>query len=119
MTTRTTKSNKDNGVQIPFNTPEFIEAWAEWLQYRKERKLTAYTPTGIKRTFNGLVRDSGNNQNTAIAMIHYAMEKSWQGLFPIPKSYNNGQATKQPITNDKLKDALTERLEQWKQNSGQ
>jgi hypothetical protein len=43
-------------------------------------------------------------------MIHYAMEKSWQGLFPIPKSYNNGQATKKPITNEKLKDALTERF---------
>lgn len=97
---------KMNGAQLPWNEQVFIEAWQEWLQYRRERHIASYTGTGLKRTFSALVRDSGNDMAVAIKIIGRSIELSYQGLFPLPKSY--GQ---QPvITADKLKDALSQRI---------
>lgn len=71
---------------LPFEGPEFKAAWDEWIQYRKERKLPGYKPTGLKRTFAGLIRDSNNNIKTAIEIIHFSIEKNWQGLFPLKQN---------------------------------
>ena len=79
----------DNGVHMPFNDDRFIEKWAEWLQYRKERRLPNYVPTGLKRTFNAIIRDSGNDPKIAVLMIEQAIEKSWMGIYPL-KTTNNG-----------------------------
>lgn len=84
---------KDNGVQLPWNDDQFIEKWSEWLQFRSERRLARYVPTGLKRTFSMLIRDSNNNVQTAIAMIDQSLEKGWQGIFPL-KQQNNGQNNK-------------------------
>jgi len=84
------KSNlKDNGVQIPFNHDGFIEKWQEWLQYRKERRLAAYAPTGLKATFTKLKRISLDNPETAIKIIDQSLENGWQGLFEL-KPLTNG-----------------------------
>lgn len=93
------KSNpKDNGVQIPFTDENFLQKWQEWLQYRKERRLATYTPTGLKRTFNKLVEDSQNDFRLAIQIIDQSLAMGWQGLFPI-KAINNA-AHIQSVTNN-------------------
>lgn len=74
---------KENGVQLPFNNEEFIEKWAEWLEYRKERRLAAYVPRGLKMTFTKLINDSQNDVTIAIEMINTAMASNWQGIFPL------------------------------------
>jgi hypothetical protein len=74
--------------ELPFKTESFARAWDEWISYRKERRLPKYVPTGLSRTFSGLIRDSLNDEATAIEMIHQAIEKNWQGLFPIKKITN-------------------------------
>jgi hypothetical protein len=80
-------------VDLPFTSPEFQLIWAEWMAFRSERRLPAYKPTGLKRTLAALVRDSGNSEETAIAMIIQSIEKNWQGLFPIKNNQinNNGR----------------------------
>lgn len=80
---------KNNGVQMPFMEPEFVEKWQEWLQYRRERKLANYVPTGLKMTFTKLVGDSNNDYKVAIQIIEHSMAQGWQGLFPI-KQISNG-----------------------------
>lgn len=75
-------------TELPFKEPEFQEKWAEWLEYRKEKRLPAYKPIGLKKTFTALVRDSGGILTEAIDMLEYSMEKNWQGIFKRNKNGN-------------------------------
>lgn len=84
---------KEVETELPFKTESFARAWDEWLEYRRERRLPKYVPTGLKRTYTGLIRDSNNDEATAIAIINNAIEKNWQGLFPL-KNQSNGQNIK-------------------------
>jgi hypothetical protein len=80
---------KENGVHLPFSDENFIAKWQEWLQYRKERRLAAYTPTGLKATFTRLKRISQDNHSTAMQIIDQSLENGWQGLFEL-KNISNG-----------------------------
>lgn len=63
-------------------TPEFIkkETWADWLQYRKERKkpLTSIT---IKKQIEFLAL----HQKDANEIINQSIKNSWEGLFPLKR----------------------------------
>lgn len=83
------KKSKENGVQLPFNHDGFIEKWQEWLQYRKERRLPNYVPTGLKGTFTRLKNMSNDNPLVAIEIIQQSMDNNYQGLFPL-KTLSNG-----------------------------
>lgn len=82
---------------LPFFTPEFRQAWEEWLEYRSQRKLPKYVPVGLKATFSKLIKDSHNNEQKAIAIIQRALAGNWQGLHPdkaevvqmVPKTHNS------------------------------
>lgn len=75
---------------IPFSTT-FQTAWDEWLQYRKERKLPKYTPTGLKRTITHLLNISGNNEQTAILIVEQSIAQNYQGLFPLKNNFHAQQ----------------------------
>ena len=68
---------------LPSNldTPEFRAAWADWLAYRKERRLAAYKPIGLARQLNAL---AAFGPQSAIAAIEQSMAQNYQGLFPKP-----------------------------------
>jgi len=83
------RNSKNNGVQLPFNDENFISKWQEWLQYRKERRLAAYTPTGLKATFTKLKRISQESHSIAMQIIDQSLENGWQGLFEL-KNTSNG-----------------------------
>lgn len=83
------KKTDTKDIILPFSEKEFIDAWADWLKYRSERRLGAYTPTGLTRTFKRLLKDCGGDCALAVEMIDYAMSKTWQGIYPI-KPENNG-----------------------------
>jgi hypothetical protein len=78
--------------EIPFDlrTPEFQAAWTDWMCYRKERKLSPYTPTGVKGTFSKLVRMGAEG---ATISIRESIANNWQGLFE-PKGNRNGNTRK-------------------------
>lgn len=106
---------KNENQKLPFDTDKFREIWEEWLTYRREKHLPSYKPTGLKRTLSGLVRDAGGNEDSAIRIIINAMEKSWQGLYPVKE---NGTVTNQQINqpgSGKLgtSEARTERAKNW------
>lgn len=82
---------RKNEPDFPFDEPEFKEAWQEWMQYRSERRLPAYKPTGLKRTFAGIHRDSNGDYKTAVKIIHNSIEKNWQGLFPLKENGTHKQ----------------------------
>lgn len=82
------RNAKENGVHLPFNDDNFISKWQEWLQYRKERRLAAYTPTGLKATFTRLKRISQDNHSMAMQIIDQSLENGWQGLFELKPTLN-------------------------------
>jgi len=83
--------------KLPFASEEFKNAWNEWIEYRKERRLPKYVPRGLKMTFSKLVRESDNHERTAIKMIENSMEQNYQGIFKITiygnKSDNKGKSS--------------------------
>ena len=59
---------------------EFIEAWVEWVNYRKETKHKV-TPLSAKKQIDFL-----NKQPNPVEVIEVAIRNSWQGLFEIRKN---------------------------------
>lgn len=76
-------------VEMPFPSTQFSEIWAEYLKHRREKGASSYTPTGLKRIFKGLIRDSQNDETTAIKIIEQSLEKNWTGLFPLKNNQSN------------------------------
>jgi hypothetical protein len=76
-------------ILYPFDSVEFFQKWQEWLLYRKQRRISPYTPIGLNRTFGDLFKDAGGDVNVAMAIIDQSIGKSWQGLFPL-KNQQNG-----------------------------
>lgn len=73
--------------QPPFKEPEFIQKWEEWMQYRKERKLPKYVPSGLTKTWANLYNISSGDISIACAIIDQSISQNWQGLFQLK---NNG-----------------------------
>ena len=101
--------NRENGVHLPFEDLDFVNKWQEWLQYRKERRLPNYVPTGLKKTFSHIITDSGNDPKIAAQMLEQSMAKGWQGIFPL-KTAKNGKST---VSDDKLKKTIAAHIGGW------
>jgi DNA-binding transcriptional regulator YhcF (GntR family) len=80
------EEGKRKKVVLPpeLDTPEFAEAWAEWEQYRREKKAKL-TPTTVKRQLAMLTR---LGSDFAIEAISQSIEAGWTGVFP-PKQNGN------------------------------
>lgn len=80
---------------LPFG-PLFAQKWAEWLEYRKERKLPKYRPIGLKMALNRIVRESGNIESLAVDMLQYSMEMNYQGIFKRKQNAPTQRTTESP-----------------------
>lgn len=69
-------------LDLPFQSKEFIEAWQDWNNFRKEIKKPL-TPTGMKMQLKFLASLS---EEQAIASIEQSIRAGWQGLFPAAKA---------------------------------
>lgn len=87
------KKNDTADIGLPFIGQEFSDKWGEWMQYRKERKLAAYTPTGIKMTFSRLKEISQGDYRIAMEVIDQSLANGWQGLFPLKINQNGTNST--------------------------
>jgi hypothetical protein len=97
---------KENGVQLPWNDLDFINKWQEWLQYRAERKIARYVPTGLKRTFTMLKEMSGNDPKVAIKIIDQSLSMGWQGLFKLREVQNEQQ--QQPVREKATRESVND-----------
>jgi hypothetical protein len=94
------EKNKKENPQIsdviwPFSSERFLKTWDTWIQYRNERKIAKYQPTGLQACLKMLAEDSEGDEETAIKMIENAIAKSWQGIFPLKNQQintSNGKA---------------------------
>jgi len=68
-------------IVLPWDTEAFREAWAMWLDERRQMGVKKYTPRGEQRALKNLL-DVGGTEEIAIATINYSIAQSYQGLFP-------------------------------------
>jgi hypothetical protein len=73
----------DRQIVYPFNSPEFMEVWKLWKDYKREQFKFTYKTIGEQSTLKALGEDSGNNEAIAIQMIHRAIASGYRGIFPI------------------------------------
>lgn len=85
---------------LPFDSPDFVVKWDEWIAFRKEQNWGNYKPIGLKNVLKDLIELSNNDEETAIAIIDQSLRKGWRGLF---KLKDNGQ---QPTINDQRKESV-------------
>ncbi len=85
-----------NNLKPPFQSPAFEEKWGEWIQYRKERKLAKYVPTGLTKTWANLYKISNGDAETACAIIDQSISQNWQGLFQL----KSNEISRANITNN-------------------
>lgn len=77
--TKEQRKKKSADVPIPadLDTPEFREAWGEWLAYRRGRRLTCTSITLTKQ----LTLLAGWGVGKAIESINASITNGWTGLF--------------------------------------
>lgn len=75
-------ANSECEYPPPLNTPAFRAAWADWLAYRRERKLSVLKPRSVETKLAEL---SMWGEAAAIASIRQSIGNGWHGLFP-PKA---------------------------------
>lgn len=67
----------ENANSLPFDDPDFADAWSDWQQHRKEKKKPL-TPTSIKMQLNAL-EDMGLDR--AIKAIDFSIAQGYTGIF--------------------------------------
>lgn len=72
------KNGKESkSLPLPFDDPDFVDAWSDWSQHRKEKKKPL-TPTSMKLQLQTL-KEMGLDR--AIRAIDHSIEKGWTGIF--------------------------------------
>lgn len=90
----------------PFESKEFDSTWMLWLSYRKERGLAKYKPIGLQACLKDLAKISDGSESKAIDIIHNAIAKNWQGLFPIRENNQNNGRNQTRFTQEGLAAAV-------------
>ena len=75
-----TKTKTEDPADIPesLDTPAFRTAWAEWEQYRREKRQ-ALKPTTRRKQLATL---SKHPPDVAVAALEESMRQGWTGVFP-------------------------------------
>lgn len=77
------KLNGNIKVELPWDDPEFINAWKLWRDFKKQQFQFTYKPIGEQGALKDLADLSGGDMKTAIAIIHQSIKKGWRGFFAL------------------------------------
>lgn len=68
----------------PFDSKSFVEAWERWKLYKKQQwKFTYKSQVSEQAALNELKKISHGDEKKALAIIEYAIAKTWKGLFEL------------------------------------
>ena len=70
-------------VIYPFTSPEFMEAWNLWKQYKKEQFRFTYKSVITEQAALKALSEVANCDTKAIQIIHQSISNGWRGLFPL------------------------------------
>lgn len=83
---------KRGSLDLSIVSAPMRESVETWLAYKKE-KGQSYKPTGFKTFYKKLCEMSGNNPQTAMAIIEQSMQNNYAGIFPLNQNNNYGRET--------------------------
>jgi hypothetical protein len=86
------KENKEE--KYDFISPEFLQPFLDWIEYKKARKESYKNEKSIKAFYKKLLRLSENDPKKAILIIEDSMANNYAGLFPLK---TNEPEIKKPI----------------------
>lgn len=86
--------------------PGLLDAWGDWLAYRKERRLPT-TPSTAKGMFVKL-RGFQQAGHDPVGVIHNSIAQGWQGLFP-PRAEHVVKFQPRPQTTEEANSRATQR----------
>lgn len=86
-----TNTIQKQAVIFPFNSVDFMNAWAMWLDERKCRRYGKYTQRGEQSALHKLQKDSNDNEVVAIEIINQSVANSWRGLFALKNDKRNNK----------------------------
>ncbi len=91
-------------TELPFQSKEFLQAWEEWKQYKKEQHKFVYKSIAEKSALKKLVERSNNNELDAIKIIEDSISNGWKGLFKENQhaTITNTKNTQQPVERYKV-----------------
>lgn len=85
------KTRAKAAIDLPFDSEKFRQAWADWVQHRKEIKHPL-GETSIKKQFKQLLE---LGEATSIEWINNAILRGWRGIFP--PNHTQNQQTKPSV----------------------
>jgi len=80
----------------PFEGQLFDQAWREWKEYRKRRRLPYNHIKEEQTALNQLYRDTNGEEHDAIEAIATSIASGWTGIFP--KSKQSAKAKQRTAT---------------------
>ena len=84
--------SKKAAVVLPWQTPEFAQAWGNYRAYRKrERKGWYKSPITEQRALMKLQQDTGDNEALAIATLLDCEANGWTGIHVSKKPRHEGR----------------------------
>ena len=112
------ESPKKKVFDLSFVSAEYLEAFQEWLDYKKARKETYKTQASLQKCYNNLLEFSNNDPDIARRIIDQSIANNWAGLFELKQS---GKVSIQPrgesVPNG-LKLGIGERIENGRRTYG-
>ena len=99
------EKEKKNSLDMSIVATNMLEPVETWLAYKKE-KGKMYKPIGFKNFYKKLCELSGNNPQTAMAIIEQSMASNYEGIFPL-RNNNNNNYGRETIT-DKIRRTVEE-----------
>ena len=99
---------------MAFDSKEFLEAWEQWTNYRKEINKRIRGLRAAQGQQNKLAKLSGGDPTKAVNIIMQSIENNWVGLFDL-KTENNEQQTNTP---DELKAVVNRLVERHNARNG-
>lgn len=76
-------------ASFPYSSTEFIEAWQDWIQHRKEIKKPI-TETSTKLSFKKL---ANMTESEAITAIQHSISNGYQGIYPPQQNTTTNRPT--------------------------
>ena len=90
---------KHISIDYTFNSKEFLDMWAIWLDERKQQKRKKYTARGEQAALHNLQKISNNNEKQAIKIIQQSITQGWQGLFALKGATNRNELNAEQALN--------------------
>lgn len=94
---RLTQLEMMDQITLPYENPEFRQAWTEWLQYKTLIKDTYKAPDTMQAA---LKKFANHPPEVGILAIHDSISNQWKGVFPENKKYHERtqQTNSQPAS---------------------